>query len=141
VDRLDPELGYPVWHEDGEADYGAVYRGTGRGFMDFTCAVHAKMNAHSHQVTNIVIELTGDTAASEAYVTATVRMMEAGTLKQLMVWGRYLDRWSFRGGRWGIDKRVYLDDFSEMRDVVPAGVETGRRDRTDASYTVLANPG
>jgi hypothetical protein len=62
-------------------------------------------------------------------------------LKQLMVWGRYIDRWSCRRGRWGIDRRIYLDDFSEMRDASAAGVETGRRDRTDASYAVLGKPG
>ncbi len=138
VDRLDRELGYTVWHEGGEADFGSLYRGTGRGWIDFTCEVHEKkVLAHSHQISNVLIELNGDHAASEAYLAAAVRMLDAGKLKQFMVWGRYVDRWSRRNGRWGIDKRVWIDDFSEVRDTVAAGAETGRRDRTDASYAVF----
>jgi hypothetical protein len=42
VDRVDEELGYTIWHDDGEADYGRVYRGSGRGFIDFVCDAHRR---------------------------------------------------------------------------------------------------
>jgi hypothetical protein len=139
MDRIDPELGYTIWHEDGEADYGeAFYRGTGRGFIDWVCGTHRTMLAHSHQVSNIIIELDGDTAGSEAYVTVALRFRDGDRLLQMTVRGRYVDRWSRRAGHWGIDKRVYLQDFDDIREVSASGVEGwGRRDREDRSYAVL----
>jgi hypothetical protein len=139
VDRLDIPLGHSVWHADGHADYGeAVYQGDGRGVIDHICAQHRHTLYHSHQVSNIVIELDGDRAGSESYVTANLRMRRGEQLKQMSVWGRYIDRWSRRNGRWGLDQRLSIRDFDEVRDVT-AMVEhdSGRRDRADPSYEVL----
>jgi hypothetical protein len=63
VDRIDEKLGYTVWHEDGTADYGAdIYQGSGRGFIDWCCESHRHALSHSHQMTNVIIELDGDRA-------------------------------------------------------------------------------
>ena len=139
MDRIDHELGYSIWHDDGTADYGAdVYVGSGRGFIDHVCAAHSGLLAHSHQVTNIIIEIDGDRAGSEAYVTATLRMMRGEALTQMMVWSRYIDSWSKRDGRWGIDHRIAVIDFDEIRPVTPMRTTSrGTRDRDDPSYAVL----
>lgn len=139
VDRLDIPLGRSIWHEDATADYGAaVYQGDGRGVIDHVCAQHLHTLHHSHQVSNILIDLDGDLAASESYVTATLRIRRGEQLKQMTIWGRYIDRWSRRSQRWGLDKRIAVRDFDEMRDVVAMGDhDVGRRDRTDPSYGVL----
>lgn len=139
VDRLDIPLGHSIWHEDGIADYGeTVYRGNGRGVIDHICAQHLRTLHHSHQVSNIIIELDGDRAGSESYVTASLRVKRGEQLKQMTVWGRYIDRWSRRDGRWGLDKRISIRDFDEVRDVVAMyDHDVGRRDRSDPSYTVL----
>ncbi len=142
MDRIDPELGYTIWHEDAVADYGEeVYRGSGRGFIDHVCEQHRRTLTHSHQITNIIIELDGDRAASESYVTATLRIMRGDQLMQIMTWSRYIDQWSRRDGRWGIDKRVAIRDFDEIRDATAMNqLDRGRRDRTDPSYAVLRGP-
>lgn len=139
MDRIDTELGYSIWHEDGTADYGPeVYQGGGRGFIDFVCEQHRGVLTHVHQVTNIIIELDGDRAASESYVVADLRIARGETLKQITSWGRYIDQWSRRDGRWGIDKRLSVRDFSEIRDVTAMPHSTpGRRDSSDPSYAVL----
>lgn len=139
MDRIDAELGYTVWHEDGVADYGEeVFQGTGRGFIDFVCEQHRKTVTHVHQVTNVLIELDGDTAGSESYVFSDLRFMHGQQLKQVTTWGRYLDRWSRRDGRWGIDKRMAVRDFAEVRDASAMPLPArGARDRTDPSYTIL----
>jgi hypothetical protein len=141
VDRLDIPLGHSIWHDDGIADYGeTVYQGDGRGVIDHICAQHAHTLHHSHQVSNIIIDLDGDHAGSESYVTASLRIMRDGQLKQMSVWGRYIDRWSRRDGRWGLDKRISIRDFDEARDVVAMGDHTvGSRDPSDPSYAVLKN--
>ena len=135
VDRIDEELGYTIWHDDAEADYGRIYRGSGRGFIDFVCEAHRRAIVHSHQITNIILELNGNQARSESYVTSAMRLMDAGQLKQITTRGRYLDRWSRREGRWGIEKRCYVHDFDEIRSVTPAFTPPSfRLDRSDPSY-------
>lgn len=141
VDRIDAELGYSVWHEDGTADYGAaIYIGTGRGAIDFICEQHRGLLGHSHQITNITISINGDRAASESYVFATLRVPGDGCELAIGIWGRYLDRWSKRAGRWGIDHRLTVLDFDEVREVSSAHAPQGygRRDRDDPSYALFA---
>ncbi|MGO9934910.1 MAG: nuclear transport factor 2 family protein [Steroidobacteraceae bacterium] len=142
VDRLDVPLGHSIWHEDGIADYGAaVYQGNGRGVIDFICAQHGKTLHHSHQVSNILIDLDGDRAGSESYAIAALRIRRGERLQQMTVWSRYIDRWSRRNGRWGLDQRIAIRDFDEIHDVVPLGDhDSGRRDRSDPSYAVLKDP-
>jgi len=141
VDRIDHALGYSIWHDDGIADYGAYYKGEGRGVIDLICSHHQHLLHHSHQVSNILITLgvdgDGDKACSEAYVTATLRMGQEGQIKQISVWSRYIDQWSRRDGRWGIDKRVTVRDFDEIRDVIPMSASESSRDRNDPSYAAL----
>jgi SnoaL-like domain len=138
MDRIDVELGYSIWHEDGVADYGADFQGGGRAFIDHVSAQHRRTLCHSHQVTNIIIEIDGERAGSESYYFSSLRIMAGEQLKQIGVWGRYIDQWSRRGGRWGIDKRIAIRDFDEIRDVTPMSTSNaGRRDPSDPSYAVL----
>ena len=143
VDRLDIPLGHSIWHDDATADYGAeVYQGDGRGAIDHICAQHRRMLHHSHQVSNVLIDLDGDRAGSEAYVTAALRGYRNEQLIQMTIWARYLDRWSRRDGRWGLEHRSVIRDFDEVREVTPLHHhDDGRRDRSDPSYGVLGrNP-
>lgn len=141
VDRLDVPLGRSVFHADATADYGSVYQGDGRGVIDHICAQHVHLQHHTHQVGNTLIALDGDRAGSETYFTAELRMLRDGKPMQISVWGRYVDRWSRRGGVWGIDARIAVRDFDEIREVTPMNDhQLGRRDRSDPSYAVLDKP-
>ncbi|WP_297492715.1 nuclear transport factor 2 family protein [Acidocella sp.] len=139
VDRIDPELGYTVWQEGAEADYGSIYQGSGRGVVDFICDSHRRGVVHSHQVTNIIIALEGDVARSEAYITSGMVMLDGGEPKQITTRGRYLDRWSRRAGRWGIEKRIFVGDINEIRTITPGSiVPRFTLDRDDPSYALFA---
>jgi hypothetical protein len=136
MDRIDDELGYGVWHADGTGDYGGMYQGSGRGFVDFVHQAHQGFRAHAHRVGNVVIELDGDKAASETYVEATF-VIPAGEAGQRIARsaGRYLDRWSRRDGRWAIDHRRYIHEWDEgFVEGASMNARTARRDRTDESY-------
>jgi hypothetical protein len=138
IDRIDHELGYSIWHDDGTADYGDIYQGSGRGFIDHVCVQHAGLLMHSHQMSNIIIELDGDKAGSESYVTATLRMDRGGKLMQIMVWSRYVDSWSKRNERWALDHRIAIMEMDEIREVTPMKAHNrATRDRIDPSYKVL----
>ena len=141
VDRLDVPLGRSIWHAGSHADYGPdVYQGDGAGVIDHICAQHLHTLHHSHQVSNILIDLDGDTAGSESYVTANLRVRRGDRLMQMSVWGRYIDSWSRRGGRWGLDRRLSIRDFDEVRDVTAMqDHDIGRRDRSDPSYAALTS--
>ncbi len=137
VDRLDVPLGHRVFHPDSHADF-VIYKGSGRGWIDFVCERHRSFLHHSHQVTNIIIDLDGDRAGSEAYVTATLRARDGGRIVQRQFWARYVDRWSRRDGGWAIDERECVIDFDSVTDVTPmADHERARRDPSDPSYAVL----
>ena len=140
VDRLDIPLGHSIWHDDGYADYGAdYYQGSGKGLIDLICRQHRAMKSHSHQVSNILIDLDGDRAGSESYVTATLRLEGETGLKQIQIWARYLDAWEKRQGRWGIVRRMALYDHDEVRDVTPMGQPIrSTRDGDDPSYKFLS---
>lgn len=142
MDRIDRPLGYAVWHEGGTAHYGPLFSGSGREFVDWVCTQHSAMVAHAHRISNMLIRLDGDSARSETYVHATLRFEQEAKLKQASVFGRYLDRWSKRDGRWAIDARIYVQDFDDIRDVgAQIVVPWGRRDREDPSYAVLGEDG
>lgn len=141
MDRMDADVGYAIFHEDSVADYFGHYQGSGRGFIDHANIQHAQTLTHHHRISNILIELDGDRAASECYVSSDVRIKMGEAIKQITTSGRYLDTWSRRNGRWGIDKRIALRDYDEIRDVTPMQVtETSPRDRSDKSYTILKGP-
>lgn len=143
LDRMDYEMALTVWHPDGLADYGPeIFQGTGHGFVDYCFEMHRGMIAHQHLIGNIMIELDGDRAVSETYYNSSHQIPEGDVVRQTMMCGRYLDRWSRRDGRWAIDSRITLADFDDIRVVTHAMTKPrGRRDRTDASYELFASLG
>ena len=137
VDRLDVPVGHSVFHEDSHADFGS-YVGTGRGWIDYICEKHREFLYHSHQVTNIIIELDGDRAGSESYVYASLRRQDGDKVLQHEFWARYVDIWSKRDDDWAIDRRDCIVDYGVIREVTPLpGNPASRRDRDDPSYRVL----
>lgn len=138
MDRIDDALGRSVFHPDATADYGAIYLGTGHGFIDFVHAAHERMLVHTHHLGSIGIDVDtdADRAVSEAYVMVTLRLADGeGGWKDSRAWGRYLDQWEKRDGRWAISARRYVHEFDDLAMVTEWQFRTeGRRDWEDASY-------
>jgi hypothetical protein len=156
LDRMDRALADTVWHPAGTADYGPTFQGSASGLLDSMWANHAKLLGHSHQVTNILIEVDGDHAGSEAYVTGTLwDATESGALSHMVAVGRYLDSWSRRDGVWAIDHRRFVYDavfpfdaaddkasvFTRLASRRDPRQTAARRDRSDPSYEVLGRAG
>jgi hypothetical protein len=136
MDRLDRELGQSVFWPEATADYHQqMYQGTGYGFIDMVMEAHPNFTAHSHQFSNILITIDGDTATSETYGDVTLRRLdEDGQCIDSRNLGRYVDRWERRRGEWRIIERTYLHDFDQRGASAGDFLTTGRRDRLDASY-------
>jgi len=141
LDRMDKEMARAVWHDGGTAFYDGMFEGTGHGFIDWVWQAHAAMERHSHQITNVLIELGGDKATSESYVTVVLWTLPdaEGRQRELLGRGRYLDRWERRDGRWAIEHRVHLLDLSSSVPLERAEVSEGAsRDATDLSFEFIA---
>ncbi len=116
MDRIDRELGLSLWTDDAILDYGPIFRGPARDFIERACSDHERMEATSHQVTNILIEFDGDlqSAESEAYVTAALRDARTGTRQDRTIRGRYMDSWVRAGSRWLIARRTFQHDLTSI---------------------------
>jgi len=139
MDRCDHALGYSVFYADAEADYGDMFKGSGHGFVDWALRSHMTMLTHSHHISNMLIKVDGDWAASETCVTMMCRIAGAdGALQDLRSIGRYVDRWQNREGQWRIAHRKYVHGFDDSWPVTRAAFPIeGRRDGEDISYGVF----
>jgi hypothetical protein len=159
LDRMDRDVMGSVFHPDGTVEF-PYFSGTWPEFVDWVWTAHTPFEIHSHQVTNILIEIGPGavTAESQSYVTASLWMADpvadatdlqipghethvdtsAGT--EHHVKARYLDRWSLRGQRWAIDHRKCVTDLQTI-STKRGLVGEGRRDVSDPSYRTLTVTG
>jgi hypothetical protein len=146
MDRRDEPLAAATWHPDGTADYGeGIFTGTGAGFATWVTEIHAGFDRTSHQITNVLCEVRGEHAVSEAYVIVALWSTpdESGAVTQVTSRGRYLDRWSLRDGRWAVDERNYIEDFTTYqrfaKETLGGASARSRRDHDDPSYALLSS--
>ena len=140
LDRMDRALARSVWHSNGTAHYHDMYEGSGYGFIDWVWEAHAAMERHSHQIANSIIQVQGDKAHSEAYVTVVLWTLPNadGQQQEIIGRGRYLDRWSKREGVWAITHREHILDLQTLNHLNPGHVSAvSVRDRTDPSFHYL----
>jgi hypothetical protein len=140
VDRFDRELVMSVYHPDAIDDHG-VFVGSPGEFVDWAFAYHAEHQRKTHHiVTNHTCELDGDTAHTETYwIFSGINANAPPSIH----FGRYIDRFERRNGRWAIAARACLSEWhAALGDLaVPPeyqqaldGSGTSARDREDTSY-------
>lgn len=140
LDRMDKEMAYAVFHEKSRAHYFDIYQGTGRGFVDWVWEAHVAMERHSHQITNVLVEVDGERATSESYVIVALwtNPAEDGSQLQIESRGRYLDRWSLRDGHWAIDERLHIVDLQTSAPLQRGDVNAeSSRTRKDPSFDFI----
>jgi hypothetical protein len=141
LDRMDKELAYSVWHANGTALYHDMYKGSGRGFVDWVWEAHAAMERHSHQIANSIIRVDANMAVSETYVTVALwtKADTEGVQQEIIGKGRYLDSWSRREEHWAIDHREHILDMQTINTLNPGYVNSvSSRDETDPSFSLLS---
>lgn len=117
LDRMDRALVASCWHPGGTDDHAPLYAGPFEGFIDWVFPLHAGMECTRHNVSNILIELDGDKAASETYWTLTLRTAINGTLCDIQAQGRYVDNWECIDDVWAIRHRQSLSDLDRVEPV------------------------
>lgn len=152
VDRMDAELTLACFLEEATIEVSGLFEGTPAEYVAWLWPVHGAMLGHTHAVSNIIVEIQGDTAASESYVALTLRMNLGDELVDVSGKARCLDTWRrAANGSWQISARMTVSDLArvdpvELRAEVNSVLSPqrdglrrlrGRRDRTDHSYELL----
>jgi hypothetical protein len=99
-DRQDVEQIASCWWEDGVDEHGAVVT-FAPDYPERANAGHRwGFQATSHNITNHICDIDGDTANCESYVVGGLFWKDSQ--KTSIAFGRYLDRLEKRGGEWRI---------------------------------------
>ncbi len=143
IDRMDRELVRSCYHPDATDEHGS-FQGTVDEFLDWVFRLLGHYSQTMHFVGNVLVEFEGDVAAAETYGIAFHRSDEAKPQLNLMTGFRYLDRFEKRDGAWRIAARTAVTEWSRIDDSAgrwhtPDGFLTGKRDRGDALYALLAS--
>jgi len=126
IDRADEATLRSSYWPDATDRHGP-YSGPVEGFIQWAREVFKTDARNVHQVSNILIEFSGSTAAAvETYFNALQRGPgKDGVARQFAIAGRYCDRFEKRGAEWRVAARVVAYDWVEEQSV-PAESEEAR---------------
>ncbi len=134
MDRHDPELVMTAYHEDAMDDHG-FFIGKAKDFVQSSLKNHELYTARQHFIANHLAEIDGNTAHAETYFAAAMLRKDSGALE--LYFGRYLDRFECRNGRWAIAARVVVSE-STLDPAVTRGFAAlfvqGTQGKDDLSY-------
>jgi ketosteroid isomerase-like protein len=139
IDRCDEELLRSVYHADAWDDHG-MFKGKASDFVP-VCMKMLRENcsATMHAICNELVEVHGDTAYSESYFFAYHLMEKDGAPHEVILGGRYVDRFERRDGAWKIADRVVAYDWDHAEPArngfwTPNPFVPGLRSRQDVAY-------
>jgi hypothetical protein len=144
IDRCDMALLKSAYWP-GAMDHHTGFAGT---IEEFVAWAEPKLKAmpHSvHMLGNILIQLEGALARVESYFWS-VNVLAEGDIREVVVAGRYLDRFELRTEEWRIAERMVVHDwFQEGRDTGDwskgpfgwTGLDLGASSPDDCSYNWL----
>jgi hypothetical protein len=114
LDSMDRDLLLSLGHPDSHVDFDGMFEGTWSAFVEWVLPAHKDLLFHNHRVTNMLIELNGETAQSKTYVTATLLVEQKnGDVDERRIQAKYLDKWARDGGRWLIKERKLARDLRQ----------------------------
>lgn len=140
IDRHDREMVRSAYHDDAIDVHGSQAFQV-EDFLDWAFAYHEQQLHHQHYLSNVTIEVSGDTAHVETYYLFVGRFPDR-EIPLTAAGGRYVDRFERKEARWAIATRVCTAEWrttpeSHLPDrgiapVVPEVVVS--HDLNDVSY-------
>ncbi len=105
ADRGDAELIAACYHPDATEDHGGTFTGRASDYIDKLAPILPRAGVMTHLVTNILVELDGNAANVECYITTFARMKKDGVVFDSMTCARAIDRFEKHGDDWRIAAR------------------------------------
>jgi SnoaL-like domain len=153
LDRLDEAMLREVYWPDATDDH-ITYSGPAEGFIEVAREMLSAIPRTQHLLGNMLIEMRDDASADcESYFQAyhLIEDENSGS-HDLVVAGRYVDRFEKRNDEWRIAQRSIIVDWfrqypdtCQFSDKKPLGIATARpghelaaRKPHDRSYTLMA---
>ena len=143
VDRRDFALVRSLYWDDAIDRHGAMFEGDPDAFVAWLPSAMAGFELTAHRVSNSLLVLDDNVAEGEHYVTVYHRTHPPGR-RELVIGGRYLDRYERRGGIWKFAERRLAFDHGEARAFdeaawaeLSAQAPMGTCDRGDPSWALL----
>ncbi|MFF3438738.1 nuclear transport factor 2 family protein [Streptosporangium sp. NPDC002721] len=113
VDRGDVEGVAACYLPGATEDHGGVFEGTAEDYVSSVSRVLTHPRSRTmHCMTNVLVELAGDSAQAESYVTTFSRVKTPDGLGDSFVGARIVDRLERRDGRWGIAHRALVWEWN-----------------------------
>lgn len=163
IDRMDEATLRSIYHADAIEDRGeGLFVGNAQEWVGWTLSVLPAFELTQHCIMNVLIDIDGDIAFGETYFQAyhrfAARKDEAQDAlvtqepgpggiawpdgeTEMILAGRYLDRFERRGGIWKIAYRKMINDWSRTQPVADTWLREnptayrGRRTIADARLT------
>ncbi|MDH7797478.1 MULTISPECIES: nuclear transport factor 2 family protein [unclassified Beijerinckia] len=146
LDRLDRDILLSLGHKSATVEFTGMFSGTWVEFVDWLMKAHTSMLYNRHTIGNVLIEVKGNEAVSETTATAHLIVSRAdGDVEERETHSRYLDRWRFEAGRWGLTHRHTLRDLRTIQIMTAAQLSAATEyvhaadvGRADPSYAHFA---
>ena len=116
VDRGDFAGLTDLYHHDATDAHGGFSTGSAAEFVDHLAAALPFIRQMHHNVTTTNFALAGDRAEGEVYTIAVHTFAARDRDVDVVVGGRYLDRYEKRSGTWGFVERSIVTDWARVTD-------------------------
>ncbi|MEE2730403.1 MAG: nuclear transport factor 2 family protein [Pseudomonadota bacterium] len=142
ADRRDLDKVRALYHADALDDHGGFFQGLAMEFIDQLPQIQAPMEILHHNVTTVSLKLDGHYAEGEVYVLAFHKVKTEDEPFDLLIGGRYLDKYEKRAGVWKFSHRAVVADWVnvhnpsivDLHSPMVEGSKLGRADVDDPSY-------
>jgi ketosteroid isomerase-like protein len=142
VDRGDSDALRNLYHDDAEDDHGSFSTGGVDDFLGQLEAARPYIRSMQHNITTVNFAISGNTAEGEIYTLATHTFGTGDRDVDVIVGGRYLDKYEKRSDTWKFIERRIVTDWAHIND--PSSVDlshpitkdtpVGSPDANDPSY-------
>jgi hypothetical protein len=116
ADRHDHDKMRALYHTDAIDDHGSFFKGLAMEFIDRLPEIQAPMKILHHNITTVNLALDGNYAEGEVYVLAFHQVESDNQPVDLLIGGRYFDRYEKREGVWKFSHRAVVADWATFNN-------------------------
>lgn len=137
VDRKDYLSLATLYHLNSHDDHGEMFQGSGGDFIKWLPEVLEAMEVTTHLVSNHLITVDGEKAEGEVFCQA-YHLTKDG--QEILIGGRYLDKYIFDDGRWWFKARKIVLDWNQVSGQPRCDFESSFTQGVDRGASVDQDP-